>query len=159
MSGTQRWAHPSAFEGIDHCRNGTCTHYHWLNGEWVKEEERCLHFASEKSLTRDRRPFNPRSNHRFSHGMRNSRENLIEKNRELSLKEALDESFSPRMRKNHSRPYNNTKEWERMIAYSEATRWKYPYCPNNRDHNVTGWSDGAGARGWHCLTCNLSINE
>ncbi len=157
MSDTQRWTHPNSFEGIERCRNGTCTHYQWHNGEWIKEEIRCLYFASEKSLTRDRQPFNQKSSHRFSHGLKNSRGNLLEKNRRLTLKEALDENFSPRMRKNHSRPYNNTKEWERMIQHSEVTRWKYPYCPNNRDHHITGWSDGYGTKGHHCLTCNIDV--
>lgn len=156
MSDTQRWTHPKSLEGIEHCRIGTCTHYHWHNGEWVKEAEHCLHFASEKSLTRDRQPYFSKDNHRFSHGQKNSRENLIEKNRGLSLKEALDENFSPRARKNHSRPYNNAKEWERMLQHSEATRWKYPYCPNNREHNVFGWSEGS-RRGYQCSTCNIDI--
>lgn len=121
MSDTQRWAHPKAFEGIEYCRIGTCTHYHWHNGEWVREEELCLHFASEKSLTRDRQPHFSKDNHRFRHGQKNSRENLIEKNRELSLREALNENFFPRIRKNHSRPYDNTKEWDRLIRHLEVT--------------------------------------
>lgn len=153
MSNTQRWVSPNILQNLKACENGTCLHFRWIGYERVRDLKLCLHFASIKSLTRDRRPYQNKSNHKFKNGLHNSLENIIKKNNELSLLEALETEHTPRYRHNHSRPYDNIKEWSRMIKHDDSLRWQRPRCPNNYNHSVFCCFDNTGYE-WRCHNCD-----
>ncbi len=127
MSDTKRHVSSGALEGVGKCAAGQCNHRKWLGPGVgvVRDVQECLHFASEKSLTRDRAPW-PKGR-RFRHGLTADLHVLRQKTDELRLREALDPDRAPRRRRNHARPYDGRRDWDRMVRRGDALAWEvYP---------------------------------
>ena len=122
MSDTRRHVSPGALDEVGACAAGRCTHRKWLGhaAGVVRDVRRCLHFASEKSLARDRVPFS--KGQCFRHGMQADRHLLQQKVEGLRFREALDPDRAPRRRKNHGRSDDNG--WDRMVRHGDALAWE-----------------------------------